>query len=103
MNKNITLDKYLTYNYLLSLNIKNYTSDIEDICLISDKEYSLEQALDAMLLEWSELSFELKEHKTTFILKGIDEIMEKLDDHIVKTQSMSGSPYMIYCFINVRM
>ena len=47
-----------------------------------------------MQQEWAEIQFDLKEYRGTYILRGMDEIMEKLDDHIVKTQTMSGSPYV---------
>ena len=41
-----------------------------------------------MEVEWAEMSFETKPHRNsgTSILKGIDEIQQLLDDHIVKTQ-----------------
>ena len=87
-------EKFLTYNILLQFNITDHIEEIEEICMVAEKEFSLEQALDNMALEWSTIEFELKEHRGTYILRGLDEVMEKLDDHIVKTQTMKGSPYI---------
>lgn len=58
------------------------------------EEYGLEKTMTSMKHEWGEMQFELKEYKGTYLLRGLDEVLEKLDDHIVKTQTMSGSPYI---------
>ncbi|CAG9464833.1 unnamed protein product [Pedinophyceae sp. YPF-701] len=73
---------------------------VEGIAAISDnasREWSIEKQLDKMLSDWEGLSFELGEWKDTgtYILKGgpVDEAQTLLDDHIVKTQAMSASPF----------
>ena len=45
--------------------------------------------------DWGPAEFGCKVYKDTFILDGeaIDVIQTLLDDHIIKTQTMKGSPY----------
>jgi len=49
-----------------------------------------------MQSEWQTIEYEAKPYKEsgTFIIGGIDEIVALLDEHIVKTQTMRGSPYI---------
>ena len=46
-----------------------------------------------MKAEWASVEFEIVPYRKTFVLRGLDDIWQMLDDHIVKTQSMGFSPY----------
>ena len=90
----IEADDELTLEYLLENGILDQMDEVENVATVAAKEHNLDLALDAMMTEWGALQFELKEHKTSFVLRGVDEIQALLDDHLVKTQSMMGSPYI---------
>ena len=67
------------------------------------KEYKLEVQLTDMKEEWQgkgkhakkgEMVFATKDYKGQDILTGTDDMQAVLDDHLVKTQTMTGSPYI---------
>eukprot|EP00976_Prorocentrum_cordatum_P041921 849492-Prorocentrum_minimum.AAC.1 len=63
---------------------------------MSSKEYSLERSLEKMDNEWNGVALECSPYRDseTYILKGLEEVQMLLDDHIIKTQTIRGSPYI---------
>ena len=92
----VTPDEDLTLMQLTEMNITDHWEFIEGVCMRAEKEFRLEQGLEAMKLEWDPINFELMAYKNTgsFVLKGTDEIATLLDDQIVKAQTMLGSSYI---------
>jgi len=64
--------------------------------LVSQQEFSLEKAMQSMVHIWDIISFNHQPYRETgvSILTALDEIQTMLDDQIVKTQTMRGSPFI---------
>jgi dynein heavy chain len=92
----LTPDSDLTLSQILALDVAGHKAAIEEICSSASKEFQLELQLDKMVKEWKTVNFELEAYKSTktYILKGAEEILTLLDDQIMKTQAMRGSPYI---------
>jgi len=61
------------------------------------RQYTLYNNLQDMKAAWGPLNFDTIEWKgVSYILTGdtVEQLTEKLDDHIIKTQSMRGSPFI---------
>ena len=95
LGKSIDIDD-LTLQALLDLDAAGHIEAIQEVTIAAEKEYNLKKNLEAMQKEWDSMEFEVKPYKEsgTFVVGGIDDIITMLDDHIVKTQTMRGSPYI---------
>ena len=96
LGKIIDPEEDLTLQGLLDLDAAGFIEQIQEIQVGAEKEYNLERNLNAMKKEWETIEYEVKAYRDTgtFIVGGIDDIITLLDDHLVKTQTMRGSPFI---------
>ena len=80
---------------LQQLKIEKYKDKLEEISETASKEFSNERTLNKMNDDWAPMAFLCKEYRGSFILEGeaIELITALLDDHIIKAQTMKGSPF----------
>ncbi|XP_013387188.1 dynein heavy chain 12, axonemal, partial [Lingula anatina] len=92
----ITPDSGSTLRKVLKQNLDEYMERFEGISAAATKEHSLEKAMLKMQEEWADISFSLTAYRDTgiSILASVDEIQTMLDDQIVKTQTIRGSPFI---------
>jgi dynein heavy chain len=88
----------MNINAFGSTKVTSINNEIEEIVDTASKEYSNEILLHNMRNEWKPIRFEVKDHKDTYILEGegVENIIAVLDDHLIKTQTMKGSPYAAF-------
>ncbi|XP_071449339.1 dynein axonemal heavy chain 3-like [Hetaerina americana] len=81
---------------MIEFGLPKHISELEEIGTRATKEYGLEQSLAKMKSEWMDVKFECIPYRETgvSILSAVDEIQMMLDDHILKAQTMRGSPYV---------
>ena len=79
----------------MQLKIEKYKDKLEEISETASKEFSNERTLNKMNDDWAPMAFLCKEYRGSFILEGeaIEQITALLDDHIIKAQTMKGSPF----------
>lgn len=89
-------DETTTFQQMLGMELDKHQEKLEEIGSSASKEFSLEKAMTAMKSDWSETAFNLIPYRDTgvCILSGVDEVQMLLDDHIVKAQTMRGSPFI---------
>ncbi|CAJ1083860.1 dynein axonemal heavy chain 3 [Xyrichtys novacula] len=81
---------------MLELGLSKFSDKLEEIGASASKEHSLEKSMEKMKNEWAELRFSFTPYRDTGtnIVSAVDDIQVLLDDHIIKTQTMRGSPFI---------
>lgn len=95
-NVEIVLTDTSCLSDMIELGLPVHITKLEEISSAAVKEHSLQQNLFKMKDEWHEIFFELTAYRDTgvFILTAVDDIQVLLDDHILKAQTMRGSPFV---------
>ncbi len=94
--RNLKPDAGTTLRKVLKMGLEPFMSEFEQVSAAATKEFSLEKAMRKMQSDWEPLCFNTAKYKETglTILASVDEIQAQLDDHIVKTQTIKGSPFI---------
>ncbi|KAM6176988.1 dynein axonemal heavy chain 12 [Erethizon dorsatum] len=92
----LTPDSGTTLRKVLKLNLTPYLDKFEVISAGASKEFSLEKAMHTMIGTWDAIFFHISLYRDTgvYILSAVDEIQAILDDQLIKTQTMRGSPFI---------
>ncbi|XP_075883238.1 dynein axonemal heavy chain 12 isoform X2 [Nelusetta ayraudi] len=92
----LTPDSGTTLRKVLKQNLTSYLDQFESISVAASKEFSLEKAMRTMFESWDDITFHHQSYRESdvSILTTLDEIQTLLDDQIVKTQTMRGSPFI---------
>ncbi|KAK1801742.1 hypothetical protein P4O66_022373 [Electrophorus voltai] len=96
VNYDLTPNSGTTLRKVLKQNLTAYMEQFETISAAASKEFSLEKAMQNMVELWDTVSFHHHAYRESgvSILTAVDEIQTMLDDQIVKTQTMRGSPFI---------
>ncbi|XP_055503511.1 dynein axonemal heavy chain 12 [Leucoraja erinacea] len=91
----LTPDSGTTLRKMLRLNLTPFLEKFEETSAAASKEFSLEKAMHTMDEAWESISFNTSLYRDSgvSILSAVDEIQTILDDQIIKTQTMRGSPF----------
>lgn len=94
--RDLTPDSGTSLSKVLQFNLGPYMDQFEVISAGATKEHTLEVNLKKMLEDWTDVTFTLTFYRDTGvnILSSVDDIQQQLDDQIVKTQTMRGSPFI---------
>lgn len=81
---------------MLKLGPEQWLKEFAEVSDVASREFAFERAIAKMRTEWSTMEYTCLAYREskTYIVAAMDEVQQLLDDQIVKTQSMRGSPYI---------
>ncbi|XP_041458176.1 dynein heavy chain 3, axonemal-like isoform X7 [Lytechinus variegatus] len=81
---------------MLQMGLEKYLEDLSEISSQASKEYAMEKALSKMKSDWEAVHFSFTGYKDTnlSILGAPDDVQVLIEDHVVKTATMRGSPFI---------
>eukprot|EP01041_Mallomonas_annulata_P000832 gene832-1621_t len=84
-----------TTEQIIALGLKDHLETIQKISESAAKEYQIEQALDKMEKEWTNMMLTISPYRETGtgIIKGVDDINVVLDEQITMTQTVMFSAF----------
>jgi dynein heavy chain len=96
VGKDITPSSTTTLTVLLEAEILQHIPKIELVSEIASKQWGFQKNLVKMREDYSDVALNCIDYKDTGtkILASVDEIQSLLDDHIIKTQTIRGSPFV---------
>lgn len=85
----------LSLQTLIELGFVEHLHEVDKVAEKASKEFAIETSLEKMERAWDTVRLVVEDYKetNTFILKGADEYMALLDEHITVTQAMAFSPF----------
>eukprot|EP00752_Nemacystus_decipiens_P010663 g9495.t1 len=88
-------DDSYTLTMVIEQELHKNAAVITKVSETASKEFAIESALDKMQGAWSAVKLNTEEYRETgtSILKGVDEYMSLLDEHITMTQAMTFSTF----------
>lgn len=88
--------KTSSLSQMIDYGLPIYINQLEEISSAATKEHALEKNLRKMQEEWQQIFFDLSPYRETgvSVLSAVDDIQVLLDDHILKAQTMRGSPFI---------
>ena len=93
------VDDFTVFKHVQNLELDQYINEIDEIAQGAAREFGNYKMLEKMEKDWDPMKFELKEwgETKTFIHLGtaIEIIQTLLEEQILTTQTMKGSPYAV--------
>ncbi|XP_014255049.1 dynein heavy chain 3, axonemal isoform X1 [Cimex lectularius] len=89
-------DEMSSLSDMIELGLLKHAHKLEEISVNASREFALEKNLLKMKEEWQDITFQFDYFRGSVIpiLKAVDDIQVMLDDHILKAQTMRGSPHV---------
>eukprot|EP00117_Sycon_ciliatum_P023820 scpid1450/ scgid20157/ Dynein heavy chain 3, axonemal; Axonemal beta dynein heavy chain 3; Ciliary dynein heavy chain 3 len=96
VGQDITPEADTSLSQMIELGLGKHVEKLEEVSASASKEHSLEKAMEKMKAEWIDMEFTFIPYRDTgvSILSAIDDVQVLLDDHIVKAQTIRGSPFI---------